>query len=99
MATNWEVEDPATPERVGMLVDDFIQAKGLERFPRLVVALKMFCLREIEKNSDLGSFYTIQDIGPKIWAFYQGFMSCHNYYYRELKVISSELKKLGKGAE
>jgi len=90
MISDWTPDDIATRERIESLLNDLLKSMGLEDFKNLKQEALKFCLKDMEQNQDLGAFYSIKDIGPKIWAFYQGYMACHKEYVDRINDLNEK---------
>ena len=89
-----EPEEIATIENItkmcGLLITQYgLNGKGWQV---LREDLYKFCLDEIEQGGPHGP-YTLNDMESRVAAFYQGYMSCHHYWQRELGKCTLGLKE------
>ena len=83
---NWNPEDPITLETLSAFLNAFFERVGQEHavWSHLRKSIRQYCLSLL--NDPESKIQRLEDIGPLIWAFYNGYMVYHNEVDQRLKV-------------
>lgn len=88
-----ETDAPATFENILQFIEAFsvfahLDGKGWKHFRGEILN---FANREVRELPGEG-ICRIQDIGPRLWGFFRGYMACHRFYLSELNSFIKEIK-------